>query len=767
MKKIFSLLLILVMALGIAACTQGSDPNDPNGGEPGNTGSEEPDLNTNMKLNDLVKNFWETDTMYDESVMLVAQTDGQGNVTVAPRAKLLFPATQIITVKQYYDGEGNTLEFEEGKDFIYEDGYLVAKGEVVHDPISEKDVFRTEVPYVTDAQVSGREEFPNLAQNTDIPSSDGGYLPFTEGYQIVQQQLSVTYRHEEGLWEGTVPAYCGDALSRSLAKLENKEDVELFIYGDSISTGANSSSVLGIAPNLDTWDKLFASNLSSWFGGKVEVTNRAVGGWTTVHGVGGGNGYVGGKLVYREGLSAQFNGELADYSPDIAVIGFGMNDASNGVPINNYLANTKDMIDTVLKRNPSCDIILLGTMLANPKAVNQSKNQQTYSQNLQKVADMYDNCVVVDIGLMHADLLNVKQYIEMTSNNVNHPNDFIARIYAMHLLSAYIKSGKTEGTGDVGTAAYSDLIADHEFSKGFTVSVSKDGGEVQPDGSVKLYHDEALRMESVGADKSSVPEWTLAQWGSKYDFLDSYRLSYYEGGNALRIMSKGKTLNGEYVPAKVLDVNGSDSSIYIELNAQTEYDAPRRSGESWPHVLLSQDFSDRLVHVASQKEIVMAMEFEITKFEDCMGASADRNLHCAQFVFYVTLQNRTKNSAGYGEYVWFGIGLWDNRNVGTVTSLFAAQDGGKENNTGAFIYSPSSSLYYPELGGVVPEAHTPVSMRCNIVEAARAAFDLAKQRNFLSNTAWEDLYVGGMNFGFEVTGTYNVGANISKVGIYY
>ncbi len=754
------------MAFGVVACTPTPDPGGDDGPPKVDPPVVEPPKDeTTMKLDDLVKNFWETDTMYDETVMLVAETDENGNVTSAPRAKLLFPATEILSVKQYYDGEGHTVSFAIGEDLSYEGGYLVAKGEIVRDPISEKDVFRTNAPYVTGGQVSGRDAFPNLAQSTDIPSVDGGYLPFTEGFQIVQQQLSVTYRHETGLWKGTRPAYCGDVLSRSLSKLKNKEDVELFIYGDSISTGANSSSVLGIPPKLDTWDKLFAANLTSWFGAKVNVTNKAVGAWTSVNGVGGGNGYVGGKLVYQEGLSALFGKELADYSPDIAVIGFGMNDASNGVPLNNYLGNTKNLIETIRERNPSCDIILLGTMLPNPKALNQAKDQMTYSANLKKVAAMFEHCAVIDIGLMHSDLLQAKRFIEMSSNNVNHPNDFLARVYAMHLLTAYIENGQTAEGGE--HAEYKNLLADENFSKGFIVTVPKDGGEKQPDGTTKLYHDEYLRMESAEADKVSVPDWTLAQWGSQYDFLDSYKKSYYEGGNALRVMSKGKAVGGEYLPAKVFDANGTERSVYLELNAETEYDAPRRSGESWPHILLSQDFSDRLIHVASQKEIVMAMEFEITKFEDRMGSAADKNLHCAQFVFYVTLQNRTQGSSGYGEYIWFGIGLWDNRNVGTVTHLYAAQDGGKENNTGAFIYSPSSALYYPQFRGVVPKAHTPVSMRFNILQTARDAFDLAKQRNYLANTAWEDLYVGGMNFGFEVTGTYNVGADVEQVGIYY
>jgi hypothetical protein len=78
-------------------------------------------------------------------------------------------------------------------------------------------------------------------------------------------------------------------------------------------------------------------------------------------------------------------------------------------------------------------------MLANPQAKNQSKNQTEYTQYLSKIAKNYENVYVVDMGAMHADLLSAgKRYTEISSNNVNHPNDFMARIYAMNLLSAFI-----------------------------------------------------------------------------------------------------------------------------------------------------------------------------------------------------------------------------------------------------------------------------------------------------------------------------------------
>lgn len=49
-----------------------------------------------------------------------------------------------------------------------------------------------------------------------------------------------------------------------------------------------------------------------------------------------------------------------------------------------------------------------------------------------------EGVAAVDIYSTHEKILQTKDYIACTGNNVNHPNDWLARMYAMHLLSALI-----------------------------------------------------------------------------------------------------------------------------------------------------------------------------------------------------------------------------------------------------------------------------------------------------------------------------------------
>ncbi|MBQ9481551.1 MAG: SGNH/GDSL hydrolase family protein [Clostridia bacterium] len=440
-KKFLAAVIAAVCAVTFTACADK--------GNEWNTSTEQSDSQIVLPvkekgiMDDSVKNFWQTDTMIDETVIFVAETDDYGNVISTPKAKLLYEPLEIISVKQYFhqDNAGETVTYRDGKDYVYEGGYIKAAGRSVKNPITEKTVFETRVPYGTDRQMSGEDAFPNISRNESIPSTDAGlYLPFTESFQIVQMQLSVTYRHAAE-WGATTPAYFGEsALERSVAKLKNEEKTELFVFGDSISTGANSSSVLNISPYLKTWPELVADNLASYYGAEVTLANRSVGGWTSENAVRGGSGWMHGVQITQPGISGLFKGELAGYSPDIVIIGFGMNDATLGVSPDDFCNNIMTMINTVRSANADCDIILLGTMLANPKALNQSKNQAQFNGYLKNVAALYDGVAVVDVGAMHADILaKGKNFTEISANNVNHPNDFMARVYAMNILSAFIK----------------------------------------------------------------------------------------------------------------------------------------------------------------------------------------------------------------------------------------------------------------------------------------------------------------------------------------
>lgn len=289
-----------------------------------------------------------------------------------------------------------------------------------------------------------------------------------------------------------------------------------------------------------------------------------------------------------------------------------------------------------------------------------------------------------------------------------------------------------------------NYLKDTLFTDGFRLSKLDEGA---PD-----YHTKPLVTENSGV----APAWTIAQWSSKYDLM--------EGTRASRFGEYTFTYDKTTPAAKSVSVNTKTGDITITLNAEVEYENDRVENQPWPCVLMEQSwYGDELIRIADMQSLTMRMDYKVTKLEDKMHGAVNAGLHCAQAVWYVTLQNRNYDSPDYGKYIWFGILLYDNRLAGTVNDLFAAEDGGKEENTGAFIYQPSSSEWSET--GLVPDIKQATEVRFDLLKAARSAYDLAIERNYLGSTKFDDLYIGATNFGFEVTGTYNVSADFSNLGI--
>ena len=94
------------------------------------------------------------------------------------------------------------------------------------------------------------------------------------------------------------------------------------------------------------------------------------------------------------------------------------------------------IVNAIRKSNPDCAFVLLGTML--PKAnicwnvggASIYGNQEKYLPKLQTLASEEAGVVLADITTLHKEYLTVKNYRDMTGNNVNHPNDFLMRLYA-------------------------------------------------------------------------------------------------------------------------------------------------------------------------------------------------------------------------------------------------------------------------------------------------------------------------------------------------
>lgn len=284
--------------------------------------------------------------------------------------------------------------YEQGKDYTVENGEIVVP---IGSSIPTLSYARQYPESETDRCFRGRNGVP--------------FILFGEGTMFHRLQLNVTYRHSDG-WRGPVPERGTTLLPRLTENLRSRKGFRMLVYGDSIPAGGNASGRTGIEPYLPAFGELFAENLQRITGTEIDEINTAVGGWTS-----------------EDGIKAAEE-RVAAYAPDLMVLHFGMNDGSGHFSPEKFTGLLRDIIAVGRAKNPDMEVILVSCISANPEAClfGLQLEYPPYLQAMQEPGIAFAN-----MTQMHLELLNKKRYMDMTGNNVNHPNDYLHRLYAQIL----------------------------------------------------------------------------------------------------------------------------------------------------------------------------------------------------------------------------------------------------------------------------------------------------------------------------------------------
>ena len=373
MKKIIALCVACLLAV---ACFAGCTPEE-----------EVPQ----KTAQDMYKPVWLGDTVYEESLVVVEEADG------TKVGKLLYEPTEIIRVNDYTRKEEYAAsEYRiEGKNLILTE--------------------TSTMPYLTYEQYYEADITDMPGMQTQTGSEPGRNILFTESASLLRYHVNVTYRHAD-TWQGTVPVYQGDKLPNTMKKLKEDKSLSLFMTGDSIAAGCSSSALLNIEPFRPSFGVGFELELESWYDADVEFENKAVGGWTSQNG--------------RDHIEEQ----MVEYAPDLAIIAFGMNDGSFNVPNSTFESNIRDIIEAVRDASPDCEFILIATILANPEWSGVG-TQGNYLEVLNTIAADTAGCAVMDMTSFTEELYKHKRGMDMLTNNVNHPSDFLQRGYIEQLMT--------------------------------------------------------------------------------------------------------------------------------------------------------------------------------------------------------------------------------------------------------------------------------------------------------------------------------------------
>ena len=306
-------------------------------------------------------------------------------------APLLYPDAEIESVRSY------DLKTEYGADdYEVKEGKLYRKADSAMPALSVAEMYPS--AYV--------------AEKT-WQKKGGGFIAFSEGPYFSSKQVAVTYTHKSA-WSGFVPPDRSAKAAPFLQRLAEGKSVQLAFFGDSITAGFNASEMIDYPPYAPPFADLVGGYIKERYPeSRVSWLNEGVGGKES-----------------RWGLTNVME-KAAEYPIDLAVIAFGMNDPYQA---DEHAGYARTMAETVIGANPDACVVLVATMLPNPEAEGVAMRQETYEAALEAAVEDMPNVSVAPVTSMHAELLKTKRYADMTGNNVNHPNDFLMRVYAQVIL---------------------------------------------------------------------------------------------------------------------------------------------------------------------------------------------------------------------------------------------------------------------------------------------------------------------------------------------
>lgn len=245
---------------------------------------------------------------------------------------------------------------------------------------------------------TAESRIPDFSKNILYGKENFDHSQFP-GYGNLAFTVYVDYRAGE-MPTLTSPIDASAELSKTKQKLDAGEAVKVIVFGDSISAGGESST-----PELQFGARYTTYLQQQYPKAKLTFENGATGGDTTVQGL------------------ARINDKVLTRSPDLVLIGFGMNDHNKGGPtIEQFKANLKSLI-TQTREKTGADVILFSTFPPNSLWAYGTHSMEKYAAATKEVAQE-EHVAYGPVFGTWSIVLKRKDEQSLLANNINHPNDF-------------------------------------------------------------------------------------------------------------------------------------------------------------------------------------------------------------------------------------------------------------------------------------------------------------------------------------------------------
>ena len=261
------------------------------------------------------------------------------------------------------------------------------------------------------------------------------------------------------------------------------------------------------------------------------------------------------------------------------------------------------------------------------------------------------------------------------------------------------------------------LLKDPGFTQGFEILAPKQGQKVV-----------------LGTFGGTTPQWETAQWASHFSLHQPKERKVVMGGFWV------------FDGAKTFGLKGG--VLQMGVNAGKEFiNGPRKKGQAWPHLLVEQGFANVAPRLDEMASVQFSVEARLLQDKRPKPEGYTPSLHAAQFLIYFVVQNRNKASKGFGDFLWLGVPIYDDRHE--VTGHVIEGDVGHNK----IIYMPGRDVYTAES----TEIGKWIRFEADMLVLAKEALEESWQREFLTDSKdFHDYAIKAMNMGWEVPGMNDV-----------
>lgn len=355
-----------------------------------------------------VRPFWKGDTVLAESVFVQENALGE----LRP-LRLAFPVRKILSVRS----PDLRTAYRENRDYrVNEYGELEILLEGKIPRLLWKD-------YRLPAFDAARDD--QMASADALGAWRTGDL-FADREGMRAWQIAVSYTHaESGIYDITQGK--SEKFPRLLGLLREKRPVTVVSYGDSITYGWAASGMqdIGKPPHCRPYAQMIVDALAEKYGAPVGHVNCS----------------VSGKCTDWAELDENVAGVIGA-KPDLVILAFGMNDAGVFRP-EVFAEKLRGIMRKIRNACPHTEFLLISPILPNPLVAFTAgssirRYHREYPRALLAVERKTEGAACANVTAVHELLLERKSLQDTLSNNVNHPNDFMHRVYAQVALKTLL-----------------------------------------------------------------------------------------------------------------------------------------------------------------------------------------------------------------------------------------------------------------------------------------------------------------------------------------